>query len=207
MIFIPKLLRYCRGCIRLFEKPWDIVRIRLSLVLNNVQHEKITCHGIPYLAVIPSGKCIIGNNFTMNNGLRFNPIGYPQPCMIVVAKDAILTIGKNVGISQTSIVCHHSISIGDNVKMGGGVKVYDTDFHSLNPEVRRNYSLDMMSKKVAPVVIGNNVFIGAGSIILKGVNIGENSVVGAGSVVTKSIPANQIWGGNPARFIKEVSHE
>lgn len=53
-------------------------------------------------------------------------------------------------------------------------------------------------------MICDNVFIGAKCIILKGVTIGENSVIGAGSVVTKNVPANQIWAGNPAKFIKNV---
>lgn len=63
---------------------------------------------------------------------------------------------------------------------------------------------DQKCKNNAPVVIEDNVFIGARSIILKGVTIGENSIVGAGSVVTRSIPSNQIWGGNPAKFIRNL---
>ena len=53
-------------------------------------------------------------------------------------------------------------------------------------------------------MIKDNAFIGAHSIILKGVTIGENSIIGAGSVVTKSVPDNQIWAGNPARFIRNI---
>ena len=59
-------------------------------------------------------------------------------------------------------------------------------------------------KKKSPVIINNNVFIGAHSIILKGVTIGENSIIGACSLVTNDIPANEIWGGNPARRIKTL---
>ncbi len=198
------ILKLIRKCIRKVFDFYDFLNFRLSLILNDVQHKSIKSYGMPYIAVVRYGTCVIGDNFTMNNGLRFNPIGYPQPCMLVVTKGATLTIGENVGISQTSLICHNSITIGNNVKIGGGVKIYDTDFHSLDPEVRKNHSLDMKTKKVAPVVIQDNVFIGAGSIVLKGVTIGENSVVGAGSVVTKSIPANEIWGGNPAKFIKKV---
>ncbi len=52
------------------------------------------------------------------------------------------------------------------------------------------------------VTIGRNSFLGTRSIICNSVSIGENSIIGAGSVVTKDIPSNEIWGGNPARFIK-----
>ena len=56
-----------------------------------------------------------------------------------------------------------------------------------------------------PVRIGEDVFIGAHSIILKGVTIGDRSIVGAGSVVTKAIPADEVWAGNPARCIRRIS--
>lgn len=90
------------------------------------------------------------------------------------------------------------------MKLGGGVKIYDTDFHSLDPEIRKDRNKDIKSKKCLPVVLEDNCFVGAGSIVLKGVTIGENAIVGAGSVVTKSIPANEIWAGNPATFVRKV---
>ena len=89
------------------------------------------------------------------------------------------------------------------LKSGGGTSVYTTDFHSLDPIIRASKD-DQKHSKSAHVVICDNVFIGAKCIILKGVTIGENSVIGAGSVVTKNVPANQIWAGNPAKFIKNV---
>lgn len=75
-----------------------------------------------------------------------------------------------------------------------------TDFYSLLPEDR--LSVPDIHIRTKAIRIDDNAFIGGSSIILKGVHIGENSVVGAGSVVTRDIPANQIWGGNPARFLK-----
>lgn len=149
-------------------------------------------------------KMSIGENFSINNGIKGNPIGCYERCTFFVDKGAVLTIGDNVGISQTALICHKSISIGDNVKIGGGVCIYDTDFHSLDSEIRRSKK-DIKHRVEKPVIIHDNVFIGAKSIILKGVEIGENSIIGAGSVVTKSVPANQIWAGNPAHFIRNLT--
>jgi acetyltransferase-like isoleucine patch superfamily enzyme len=153
--------------------------------------------------VAMGGKCSIGENFSMNNGIKGNPIGCYQPCTFFVDKGATLEIGENVGISQTALICHTGIKILNNVKIGGGACIYDTDFHPLNPALRQQ-SNDIQHKAKAPVIIENNVFIGAHSLILKGVTIGENSIIGAGSVVTKNVPPNQIWAGNPAKFIRNV---
>lgn len=198
-------LRYLRAFFRIWENSYNKIKLRLLLRLNNIHHGNIICHGYPYIAVHPKGKCILGNNFTMSNGTRFNPIGFPFPCQIVVTENATLNIGDNVGISQAAIICHHSIAIGNNVKIGGGVKIYDTNFHSLNSIHRRSKELDMKNKKCRPVIIEDDVFIGAGSIILSGVKIGRNSIIAAGSVVCKEVPINEIWGGNPAKFIKRIS--
>lgn len=175
----------------------------LKLKGNNVSFSSFKTGGTPYVMVARGGKMSIGKNFAMNNGISHNPIGCPQPCTFFVDRTATLSIGDNVGISQTALVAIDDITIGNNVKIGGGVCVYTTDFHSLDPNVR-NSKDDMKNRTKKPVVIKDNAFIGARSIILKGVIIGENSVVGAGSVVTKSIPDNQIWAGNPARFIRNV---
>lgn len=58
--------------------------------------------------------------------------------------------------------------------------------------------------KSKPILIKEGAFIGAHSIVLKGVTIGKYSVIGAGSVITKDIPDNEVWAGNPARFIKKL---
>lgn len=81
--------------------------------------------------------------------------------------------------------------------------IYDTEFHSLDP-LSQTSKEDFQYRKKAPVIIKDNAFIGAFSIILKGVIIGENSIIGAGSIVTHSVPDNQIWAGNPAKFIRDI---
>ncbi|MDR2410262.1 MAG: acyltransferase, partial [Bacteroidales bacterium] len=77
-------------------------------------------------------KISIGSHLVMNNGLLNNKIGRQQPCFFVVAKTGELVIRDNVRISATAIVCWNRIEIGNNVRIGGGTVIYDTDFHSLN---------------------------------------------------------------------------
>jgi acetyltransferase-like isoleucine patch superfamily enzyme len=104
-------------------------------------------------------------------------------------------------MSNTTIVATLSVEIGNNVMIGGGVTIVDSDFHSLNP-IHWHTSDDLIKMKKAPITIGDNVFIGMNSIILKGVNIGSNVVMAAGSVLSDNIPSNEVWGGNPAKFIR-----
>jgi len=91
------------------------------------------------------------------------------------------------------------IYIGSNTMIGPNV-IIATAGHPILPELRRGeYQFNM------PIHIGENCWIGAGAIILPGVNIGENSVIGAGSVVTKDIPPNVVAVGNPCRVLREIN--
>lgn len=171
--------------------------------INGVQVKSFSCFGIPYVHISLNASCMIGENFKMNSGARYSDSGVNGKCRIEVRDTAILTIGNNVGMSDVTITCHESITIGNNVLLGVGAQIRDTDNHSLNPEDRIN-GLDWKNKKSAPIIIKDNVFIGAYSFILKGVIVGSNSIIGACSVVTKNIPDNEIWAGNPARFIKSI---
>lgn len=176
----------------------------LKFIGNGVHFSSYRTGGSPYVMVARGAKGMtIGRNFAMNNGISHNPIGMPQPCTLFVNSGCALTIGDNVGISQTALIAHADITIGNNVKIGGGTCVYTSDFHSLDADIRRTGE-DQKHRKAAPVVINDDVFIGARCFILKGVTIGEKSIVGAGSVVTKSIPAGEIWAGNPAKFIRKI---
>lgn len=148
------------------------------------------------------GSILIGKDFKANSSKNYNPIGGDTILRLVVMNGGQLLIRNNVGISNSTIVCSKKIEIGNHVLIGGGCKIWDTDFHSLDPKERAfNGDKDV---KNAPIHIEDHVFIGAGSIILKGVSVGENSIIGAGSLVSKSIPKNQIWGGNPAKFIRNL---
>lgn len=171
-----------------------------------VRYNTFKTTGIPYIMCSRKSKGIyIGPMFSMHNNLNGNPIGINNKCMFIVYENAQISIGTNVGISQSTLVAHANITIGDNVKIGGGTCIYTSDFHSLNANIRRTKN-DIKSRKISPVKIGNDVFIGAKCIILKGVEIGDRSIIGAGSVVTKNIPKDEIWAGNPARFIKKTNN-
>lgn len=140
----------------------------------------------------------------MNNGNADNCIGFPARCTLIALDGGHIRIADNVGMSQTALCAVGAdITIGSHTLMGGGVKIYSSDFHSLNCQDRRDYKADKEHRRSAQVAVGSDCFIGAGSIILKGVTIGDRTVIAAGSVVTKSIPADCIAGGNPARVIRQ----
>ena len=90
------------------------------------------------------------------------------------------------------------ITIGDDCLIGPNVQLLAVS-HAVNPSQRLN-----KENFAASIIIGNNVWIGAGAIILAGVSIGDNSVIGAGSVVTKSIASNTVVAGNPAIKLKDI---
>ena len=178
----------------------------ISVVLfycNGVNRGSFQTNGIPFISVARGGTFAIGNNFKMNNSIAANPIGRIQKCSFFVDKRGNLTIGNGVAMSYTAIYCSDRVTIHDNVMIGGGTCIYDTDFHPLTAADRLADNDDKTMS--GAVVIESDVFIGANCTILKGVKIGSNSIVGACSVVTKSIPPNEIWAGNPAKFIKSHS--
>lgn len=93
------------------------------------------------------------------------------------------------------------ISIGDDVQVGPNVQLL-TPIHPIDPEPRRE-----KWEAAKPIVVGDNVWLGGGAIVLPGVSIGDNTVVGAGAVVTRDLPANVVAVGNPARVVRTVASE
>jgi acetyltransferase-like isoleucine patch superfamily enzyme len=116
---------------------------------------------------------------------------------------ARLTLGDRVGLSSSVIVAGNSVEIGEDTILGAGSMVFDNDFHALGP---RFSWLTEYSKNSKPVKIGRGCFLGARSMILKGVTLGDRVIIGAGSVVTKDVPAYSIAAGNPARIVGSIPH-
>lgn len=163
-----------------------------------VHGENLTING--KLKVYGHGEISLGNHVTINSSASSNPIGGDTRTTFSIVPGAKLTIGNRTGISNATIVCHEQVIIEDGVQIGGSVKIYDTNFHSLDEEKRDGADMALAQKR--PVHIKENAFIGAHSIILKGVTIGKGSIIGAGSVVTKDVPDGEVWGGNPAKCIR-----
>jgi acetyltransferase-like isoleucine patch superfamily enzyme len=172
-----------------------------------------TCryHGIPWnMTMMFKGKLIIrkskgakidiGDNFTSISDMKYNTFGIIQKVLIAALEaNTQIIIGNNVGISGCTITARRYIKIGNDVLIGSGVIITDNDAHPIKP-CNRRFSDDFEAK---PIIIGDNAFIGARAIILKGVTIGTGAVVGAGSVVSKNVEPFSVVGGNPAVFIKD----
>ncbi|MFT6443033.1 MAG: acetyltransferase-like isoleucine patch superfamily enzyme, partial [Salibacteraceae bacterium] len=130
--------------------------------------------------------------------------------------DGKLSIGNHVSLRLgTFISCKQSITIGNSVFSAKNVFISDNNNHPVDPLERKKMTLkrpgssewkfnrsDVLS---APIVIEDNVWLGDGCYILKGVTIGEGSIVAAGAVVTKSAPPYSLIAGNPARVLKQIS--
>lgn len=157
--------------------------------------------------------------------IRFQPVLFLGNGAIVIGRDVEFgwrtSVGFHTGYCHVEAMAAHSviefgdgaqvnnnvyiksegpgIRIGPHALIGSFVEIFDSDFHELHPDRRRGGRPAM-----APVELGENVFIGDGVKILKGVTIGADSVIGAGSVVTATIPEGVIAAGNPARVIREL---
>lgn len=116
--------------------------------------------------------------------------------------------GNNCEVNMNcTFLDDNKIIIGDNALIAPNVQIY-TAFHPTNATDRfgapnAHGSFEFCKTQTAPVVIGNHCWIGGGAIILPGVTIGDNVVIGAGSVVTKDIPSDTVAFGNPCRVVRD----
>jgi len=153
------------------------------------------------LKIDPDSKVLISDQVRIHSGHKHNPFYGERKTLLNINKGAALVIGKNVGISNSSIYCLEKIEIEADVMIGGGCQIYDSNFHPVKYEDRIWPSGKTIS---TAILIKEGAFIGGGSHICKGVTIGQHAVVASGSVVRSSIPDYEVWGGNPATFIKKL---
>lgn len=126
----------------------------------------------------------------------------------VVLRDA--KIGENCNICSQCFI-ENEVNIGNNVTIKNGVYLWDGITIEDNVQIGPNvtFTNDKYPRAKQPfdlqkTLIKKNASIGAASVILGGVTIGENAMIGAGSLITKNIPDNQLWYGNPAKFIRKI---
>jgi acetyltransferase-like isoleucine patch superfamily enzyme len=200
MFFIRKLIQFSKALnCRMLGVFWTVLA-RLRLAANGASvGSGLWITGPINLKVHPKGKLSIGKNCTMHSGFAFNPVGSSLRLSIWVGPGASLEIGNCVGISNATVVAMKQVKICDNVRIGGGSRLYDSDFHSLDLTSRLKRPDTGVQKK--PIEIRPGAFIGGHATVLKGSRIGDGSVLGAGAVVAGIVPDGEIWAGNPARRI------
>ena len=157
--------------------------------------KKVSFNGYSHFSKYPSSTIIIGDNCRFNSSTTSNLIGINHKCIMSTnTKNAILKIGEGCGFSGATIGCFESITLGNNVRCGANVLITDSDWHLDDPRVGKS----------KPIVIEDNVWLGYGVVVMKGVRIGENTVIGINSIVIKDIPKNVIAAGTPCKVIKQL---
>jgi len=145
------------------------------------------------LVVKGPGRVIFGDNV--------NAWGHAEKnVFITFTPDSVITVGSGTRLNGAGVQCYSRVTIGPRCILGSTV-IIDSDYHPLDPAHRHDPGAPMSS---APIEIGENVWLGGQSAVLKGSRIGENSVVGFRAVVTGEVPPNVVVAGNPARVVKEL---
>jgi acetyltransferase-like isoleucine patch superfamily enzyme len=173
------------------EKLFDLYRIinakvRLRHVTKLGKRIRLTGH----IKIINNG-----GNFIIRDRAHFDS-DFGTTC-IKINKGATLDIGEGTGITYRCLIeANSTIKIGRNVLIGFDSVIIDTDYHGI--ESRHD------QVEPAPIIIEDDVWVGARCIILKGVTIGQGAVIGAGSIVTKDIPPHTLAMGTPAHVVKTI---
>ena len=180
--------------------PWVRLRFGLSGVAWG---EGWRFYGVPIIQRHRRSRMVFGPGLQLRSAVRSNPLGPNRPVMLTTWQaGAALEIGANFAMTGGTICAGERIIIGDNVVVGANTTIIDTDFHPIDPALRR---AQPNVGATAPIFIQDEVFIGMNCLVLKGVTLGRGSVVGAGSVVTRDAPAGAVVSGNPARVVSTLS--
>lgn len=199
MKIVDRIVKSLLGRWMGFQRWQNCVRVNL---------ERLTCEGhilfdssvrfrVPIWFRGTCGVIKIGKN-TVFGHLRCTPWG---GCVIQARQQgSSVIIGANCQFAnRVTIIANKKIEIGDGLLCGEDVKIIDSDFHPIDPFIRKQGC-----GATNPVKIGCNVWIGDGVRVLKGVVIGDECVVAAGSIVARNVPPRTLVGGIPARWIKNI---
>ncbi|HEV3414470.1 MAG TPA: acyltransferase [Puia sp.] len=182
----------------------DSARLRWRIAWGNYYKFFARCRGVEFLGscqfmgrpkfkLYPGTRVIVGDGCKFLSGHTDNLIGINRPCIVSVYNPGtVVKIGEDTGFSGTVIGAFAGITIGSHVKCGANTLITDGDWHPEDPR----------SGEPRPVVIGDNVWLGVGVVVLKGAKIGDNTIIGANSLVTGEIPANVVAAGNPCKVLR-----
>lgn len=188
--------------IRLFiyiKEVYDYLYLRIHGVETELGF--VTLNGMPIIGKCGGSRIILEKNVTLVSRSKDNVAGVNHPVILAtLSENAIIRIGEGSGLSGATLCAASEISIGKRCGIGANVSLYDTDFHPINP-LQRHHQSSILDAPCKPILIGDDVWIGANATLLKGSSIGDAGVVGACSVVTGAIPSRTIVAGNPARVI------
>lgn len=148
-----------------------------------------------------TGRIVLGRNVTLRSDDRgyHTAMFHPVRLMTDATPEALIEVGDGTRINGASIHATRAIRIGRNCLIAANVAILDSDGHGVAVADRGQHN-----PSGRPVVIEDDVWIGANALVLKGVTVGRGAIVAAGSVVTKDVAAMTLVGGNPARFIKAL---
>ena len=190
---------------------WHLIKIARFLarrirILKFIFVQKNKIHGASprlYQPLLAAGLGRIHLGTHVRIGVETSPEFWSTYCYIEARSiESQIYIGSDTNINNnlTLISYGSRIEIGEGCLIGDNVFIVDSDFHPLGPELRLTTKPESI-----PVNIGDNVFIGSGARILKGVSVGKDSVIAAGAVVTRGeYPGRTVIAGNPARVVKHL---
>lgn len=190
---------YCKACVRWFR----LLSRFLCLIWGVKAGKNVFFYGKTLLRSRGYG-IRIGNNVRFNSFRRLNLVGLINPNIIDNSHGGKIEVGNDCGFSSVVISSRSSIKIGSRVLVGGNVRIFDHDFHSIDHKYRGTKE-DFANTKTKPIIIGDDCFIGTNTIILKGTSLGARTIVSAGSVVHGLItPEGALVKGNPAQIIVKL---
>ena len=147
---------------------------------------------------------ILGDDVVFNAQRSTNLVGLIGSTILDTIGGGRISVGDNSGFSAVVMSSRSSITIGNHVKVGGNVRIFDHDFHALEANFRRTAE-DLKHIRSKPVTIEDDCFIGTNAIILKGSHLGARTIVAAGSVIFGlKVPPDSLVKGNPARIVSSI---
>lgn len=162
---------------------------------------------LPFFKLPQKGSISLGENVVLNSDIENSNTTLTSRVKFVTGIKGHIHIGNNCDFNGICLVAYDAIEIGSFCQFASNTLISDTDFHPIDTNERLKqmkgepFSFDSVGK--SKIVIGDNVWVGWGCTILKGVSIGNNSIVAAGSLVLKGdYPANSLIAGNPAKVVK-----